>query len=69
MSKSLYKHFQEQGFAIVPQSLDGDTVARLVHLTELARARIEAAESVSNSSGVYALGNLVDVVPNGITRP
>ena len=26
-------------------------------------ARIEAAESVSNSSGVYALRNLVDVVP------
>ena len=55
--------FQEQGFAVIPQSLDGNTVARLVHLTELARARIEAAESVSNSSGVYALRNLVDVVP------
>jgi ectoine hydroxylase-related dioxygenase (phytanoyl-CoA dioxygenase family) len=55
--------FQNQGFAVVPQCLDGDTVARLVHLTELARARIEAAESVSNSSGVYALRNLVDVIP------
>lgn len=55
--------FQNQGFAVVPQCLDGDTVARLVHLTELARARIDAAESVSNSSGVYALRNLVDVVP------
>ena len=63
MSNSLFRMFQNQGFAVVPQCLDGDTVARLVHLTELARARIEAAESVSNSSGVYALRNLVDVVP------
>ena len=63
MSNSLFSMFQNQGFAVVPQCLDGDTVARLVHLTELARARIEAAESVSNSSGVYALRNLVDVVP------
>ena len=55
--------FQELGFAVNPQCLDGNTVARLVHLTELARARIEAAESVSNSSGVYALRNLVDVIP------
>ena len=63
MSNSLFSMFQNQGFAVVPQCLDGDTVARLVHLTELARARVEAAESVSNSSGVYALRNLVDVVP------
>ena len=63
MSNSLFRMFQNQGFAVVPQCLDGDTVARLVHLTELARARIEAAESVSNSSGVYALRNLVDVIP------
>ena len=63
MSNSLFRMFQNQGFAVVPQCLDGDTVARLVHLTELARARIDAAESVSNSSGVYALRNLVDVVP------
>lgn len=63
MNSSLARMFQEQGFAVIPQSLDGNTVARLVHLTELARARIEAAESVSNSSGVYALRNLVDVVP------
>lgn len=63
MSNSLFSMFQHQGFAVVPQCLDGDTVARLVHFTELARARIEAAESVSNSSGVYALRNLVDVVP------
>ena len=63
MSNSLFSMFQNQGFAVVPQCLDGDTVARLVHLTELARARIDAAESVSNSSGVYALRNLVDVVP------
>ena len=63
MNSSLAKMYQEQGFVVVPQCLDGDVVARLVHLTELARARIEAAESVSNSSGVYALRNLVDVVP------
>ena len=55
--------FQELGFAVIPQCLDGNTVARLVHLTELARAQIEAAESVSNSGGVYSLRNLVDVIP------
>lgn len=55
--------YQEQGFAIVPECLDSTIVARLVHLTELARERNEAAESVANSSGVYALRNLVDVVP------
>ncbi len=63
MNSSLARMFQELGFAVIPQCLDGNTVARLVHLTELARAQIEAAESVSNSGGVYSLRNLVDVIP------
>ena len=63
MNSSLASIYQEQGFAVVPECLDSKTVASLIHLTELARERNEAAESVSNSSGVYALRNLVDVVP------
>lgn len=63
MNSSLAKMYQEQGFAIVPECLDRATVARLIHLTELARERNEAVESVSNSSGVYALRNLVDIIP------
>jgi ectoine hydroxylase-related dioxygenase (phytanoyl-CoA dioxygenase family) len=63
MNSSLAKMYREQGFAIVPQCLDRVTVALLIHLTELARERNEAAESVSNSSGVYSLRNLVDIVP------
>ena len=47
--------YQEQGFAVVPQCLDSATVASLIHLTELARKRNEAAESVSNSSSGNAL--------------
>lgn len=38
MSNSLLSMFQSQGFAVIPQCLDGNTIARLVHLTELARA-------------------------------
>ena len=63
MNSSLASIYQEHGFAVVPDCLDSATVERLIHLTESARERNEAAESVSNSSGVYALRNLVDVVP------
>ena len=60
---SLSEQFQKDGFAVVPDCLSAEIVARLILLTENARVRTTAPESVANSSGVYALRNLVDAVP------
>lgn len=57
------EQYQHDGFVIVPQCLSRETVERLIQTTEIARKRTDAEESVANASGVYALRNLVDVVP------
>jgi len=59
----LQTQFAEQGFAITDQCLPLDAVERMIERIEIARQRVEAQESVSNMSGVYALRNLTDVVP------
>ena len=53
----------EQGFAIINECLPLEIVHRMIERIEIARQRVEANESVSNMSGVYALRNLTDVVP------
>lgn len=59
----LASHFQKHGFAIVPECLSAKVVARLLNRLEHACEDRSAQQSVSNSSGVYALRNLTDVVP------
>ena len=59
----LQTQFAEQGFAIIDQCLPLNAVERMIERIEVARQRVEAQESVSNMSGVYALRNLTDVVP------
>lgn len=59
----LAERYHREGFAVVPTCLAAKTVDRLIEATEIARACIDAKESVANTSGVYALRNLVDVVP------
>jgi ectoine hydroxylase-related dioxygenase (phytanoyl-CoA dioxygenase family) len=60
---TLAEQYQHDGFAVVPTCLSAQTVDQLIEATEIARARIDAQEAVANTSGVYALRNLVDVVP------
>ncbi len=59
----LQTQFAQQGFAIIDQCLPLDAVERMIERIEIARQWVEARESVSNMSGVYALRNLTDVVP------
>ncbi len=59
----LQTQLAEQGFAIIDQCLPINSVKRMIERIEIARQRAEAKESVSNMSGVYALRNLTDVVP------
>lgn len=59
----LQTQFADHGFAIVNECLPVDIVYRMIERIEIARERVEAQESVSNMSGVYALRNLTDVVP------
>jgi ectoine hydroxylase-related dioxygenase (phytanoyl-CoA dioxygenase family) len=63
----LKTQFFNQGFAIVNQCLPLEVVDRIIERVEVARKRVEAQESVSNTSGVYALRNLTDAVPEVIT--
>ncbi len=55
--------YYERGFAIIDECLPATVVARFSNLLEEARQRAATGEAVSNSSGVYALRNLIDVVP------
>ena len=59
VSDQLLRH----GFVIVDRCLSQETVNWLIQHIELARSQTEASEAVANSSGVYALRNLTDVVP------
>jgi len=56
-------HFQKRGFAVLEKCLSAETVARFVELTESARKNCDSESAVANSTGVYALRNLTDVVP------
>lgn len=60
---TLSTQFSQQGFAIIDQCLSSDTVNWLIRLIEEARNNTESAEAVANTSGVYALRNLTDAVP------
>ncbi len=62
-SAALKTRFSDQGFAIIDQCLALEVIDQIVERIEVARKRVEAQESVSNTSGVYALRNLTDVVP------
>lgn len=55
--------WHRNGYAIVPDVLTAETVDRLLMLVETARRREDRAEAVANRSGVYALRNLTDVIP------
>ena len=59
----LADRFSEQGFAIVDRCLSQNIVNWLIRLIEEARNRTETPEAVANTSGVYALRNLTDAVP------
>ncbi|HQX51943.1 MAG TPA: phytanoyl-CoA dioxygenase family protein [Planctomycetaceae bacterium] len=59
----LQTQLAEQGFVIIDRCLPLDVVHRMLERIEVARQQVEAQESVSNMSGVYALRNLTDVVP------
>lgn len=56
-------HYYEHGFAVIDECLPAAAVTRFSNLLETARLRAAIGEAVSNSSGVYALRNLIDVVP------
>ena len=62
----LAQQFHEDGFAVVSTCLSRSTVDRFVTLTETARQQSHLDAAVSNSSGVYALRNLTDVIPEVI---
>ncbi len=53
----------EHGFAVIDECLPAAVVTQFSKLLEEARLRAALGESVSNNSGVYALRNLIDVVP------
>jgi ectoine hydroxylase-related dioxygenase (phytanoyl-CoA dioxygenase family) len=60
---SIAERYQADGYAVVPECLSASTVTELIRVIEAAMTRTDADESVANTSGVYALRNLVDVVP------
>lgn len=60
---SLADDYERLGFAIVPQCLPADTVRQLSNWVELARRNESAKEAVANRSGVYAMRNLTDAIP------
>lgn len=63
---TLSEYYFRHGFAVVRQCLSAEQIADLIDQTEVVREDRSAGESVSNSSGVFALRNLIDIVP-GIT--
>lgn len=54
---------RREGFALVENVLSHEQTLRCIEWTERARTENTSSSAVSNSSGVYALRNLVDVVP------
>ncbi|MEZ6041216.1 MAG: phytanoyl-CoA dioxygenase family protein [Planctomycetaceae bacterium] len=56
--------FDDNGYAIVPQCLSPVIVQEMLRSIEEARQHPATLEAVSNRSGVYALRNLSDVIPN-----
>jgi len=56
------EQYHEEGFAVVTDCLSREAVTQIGNVIELARERAPE-EAVANTSGVYALRNLVDVVP------
>lgn len=60
---ALKEDLDSRGFAILPECLPDDIVRQFIQLTDVARAADASDAAVSNSSGVFALRNLVDVVP------
>jgi len=60
---TLSDHLHQQGFAIVCQCLSQETVNLLIRRVEHVRRQTESPEAVANASGVYAMRNLTDVVP------
>ncbi len=60
---SLVEQVTQRGFAIVNNCLTPQVVSRTIESTERARQQTTSPESVANTSGVYALRNLTDVVP------
>ncbi len=60
---ALARFFRQEGYALLDGVLTPDQVALWIERTEKARRDTTSSASVSNSSGVYALRNLVDVIP------
>ncbi len=58
--------FRNDGYGILPTCLTPAVVFRLIELTEAARQQSDSESAVSNSSGVYALRNLTDLVPETV---
>lgn len=55
-----------QGFRIVPECLSRVAVAKFIQLSEGARESDVSESAVSHSTGVYALRNLVEIVPETV---
>jgi ectoine hydroxylase-related dioxygenase (phytanoyl-CoA dioxygenase family) len=60
---TLAKFFHRDGYAVLSDVLNLDTVQHYVNVLEKARRDTTSSSAVANSSGIYALRNLVDVVP------
>ncbi len=60
---SIASRLQNDGFAVVENTLAEDTIAYFGRLMDAARSRQQSVEAVTNSSGVYGLRNLTDAVP------
>ena len=60
---SLASFFCREGYALLEGVLTPEQVAVWIERTEKARADSTSSAAVSNSSGVYALRNLIDVIP------
>jgi ectoine hydroxylase-related dioxygenase (phytanoyl-CoA dioxygenase family) len=62
-AESLAEFFHREGYAVLPDVLKPDFVQHYVEVLEKARQDTTSSSAVANSSGIYALRNLVDVVP------
>ncbi len=63
MNNSVASQYSQQGFVIIPACIPLDLIEVLSDRIESARQSPAVAEGVSNSSGVFAIRNLTDVVP------
>ena len=55
--------FASLGYAIIPDVFPPDVVLQICSLVERGRTSAQGDEAVANNSGVYALRNLTDVIP------